>query len=96
MRVELLVSEAGDFACERLRGMVVMERSAYAPPSIEAEQLVVEEMEGDDAATVVAQLFRLARDNAAIARRVLRHDAESAAVDQVLGQPPAARNGISI
>jgi hypothetical protein len=72
VRVELLVSEPAHLAAERLRGRVVMERRSYAPPAIEDEQLIVEELEGDDANTVVAELFRIARDNAAIARRVLR------------------------
>ena len=81
VRVELLVSEPADVSGERLRGRVVMERRSYAPPPIEDEQLVVEEVEGDDANTVVAELFRIARDNAAIARRVLRHHAESARTD---------------
>ena len=72
VRVELLVSEPADVAGERLRGRVVMERRSYAPPAADDEQFVVEEVEGDDANTVVAELFRIARDNAAIARRVLR------------------------
>jgi hypothetical protein len=37
---------------------------------------VVEELEGDDENSVVAELFRIANDNAAIARRVLRRRAE--------------------
>ena len=81
VRVELLVSEPADLAGERLRGRVVMERRSYAPPAIEDEQLVVEEVEGDDANTVVAELFRIARDNAAIARRLLRHNVENARAD---------------
>ena len=77
VRVELLVSEPANLAAERLRGRVVMERRSYAPPAIADEELVVEEVEGDDANTVVAELFRIARDNAAIARRVLRRKAAS-------------------
>jgi hypothetical protein len=77
VRVELLVSEPANLAAERLRGRVVMERRSYAPPALEDEQLVVEEVEGDDAKIVVAELFRIARDNAAIARRVLRRKAAS-------------------
>jgi hypothetical protein len=72
VRVELLVSEPANFATERLRGRVVMERKTYAPPALGDDQFVVEEVEGDDANVVVAELFRIARDNAAIARRVLR------------------------
>jgi hypothetical protein len=74
VRVELLVSEPAHLAAERLRGRVVMERRSYAPPALEDEQLIVEEVEGDDVNTVVAELFRIARDNAAIARRVLRRN----------------------
>lgn len=72
VRVELLVSEPAHLAAERLRGRVVMERRSYAPPAPEDEQLLVEEVEGDDANSVVTELFRIARDNAAIARRMLR------------------------
>ena len=69
----MLVSEPADMAAERLRGRVVMERRSYAPAAPEDDPLVVEEVEGDDARSVVAELFRIARDNAAIARRVLRN-----------------------
>ncbi len=72
VRVEILLSEPADLAAERLRGRVVMERRSFAPPSSDDEELVVEELEGEDKAAVVAELFRIARDNAAIARRVLR------------------------
>jgi hypothetical protein len=59
-----------------------MERRAYARSEIiEEEQLVVEEIEGDSEDTVVAELFRIARDNAAIARRVLRRNATRARKD---------------
>jgi hypothetical protein len=36
------------------------------------EHIIVEELKGQDANIVVADLIRIARDNAAIARRVLR------------------------
>ena len=81
VRVELLVSEPANLAAERLRGRVVMERRSYTPPAIGDEQLVVEEVEGDDATVVVAELFRIARDNAAIARRVLRRKPASNRAD---------------
>lgn len=73
VRAELLVSEPADLARERLRGRVVMERRSYAPPSADELELVVEEVEGSDPDAVVAELVRIARDNAAIARRILRH-----------------------
>ena len=81
VRVELLVSEPANLTAERLRGRVVMERRSYAPPALEDEQFVVEEVEGDDANVVVTELFRIARDNAAIARSVLRSKAASIRAD---------------
>ena len=72
VRVELLVSEPAIVAVEGLRGRVVIERRSFAPPAPDDEELIVEEVEGADASVVVAELFRIARDNAAIARRVLR------------------------
>ena len=72
VRVELLVSEPGNVAAEGLRGRVVMERRTFAPPAPDDEELIVAEVEGADVNVVVAELFRIARDNAAIARRVLR------------------------
>ena len=72
VRVELLVSEPANVAAEGLRGRVVMERRSLAPPAPNGEELIVAEVEGADANVVVTELFRIARDNAAIARRVLR------------------------
>jgi hypothetical protein len=72
VRVELLDAEADQVSAEYLRGRVVMERRSPAPATPEEEHVVVEEVEGDDPNVVVAELFRIARDNAAIARRVLR------------------------
>ena len=71
VRVELVVSDRGAIASERRRGRVVIEQRTLARVG-EAIPLVVEEVEGDDENEVVEQLFRIARDNAAIARRVLR------------------------
>lgn len=76
VRVELLVSEPGAVAAERARGRVVMESRAQTPATPEEEPVIVEEVEGDDASSVVDELFRIAQDNAAIARRVLRRRAE--------------------
>ena len=77
VRVELVVSERGAVASERRRGRVVIEQRTLARVG-EAIPLVVEEVEGDDENEVVEQLFRVARDNAAIARRVLRRRAATA------------------
>jgi hypothetical protein len=77
VRVELVVSDRGNVANERRRGRVVIEQRLLARVG-EAIPLVVEELEGDDENEVVEQLFRIARDNAAIARCVLRCRAAAA------------------
>ena len=77
VRVELLISEPANVSAHGLRGRVVMERRSYAPPSPDDEEFIVEEVEGADANVVVAELFRIACDNAAIARRVLRKSGET-------------------
>src|SRR4051812_8929995 len=71
VRVEILVSDRGNVAGERLRGRVVMDRSPQS--GITGGALIVEELEGNDPDDVVPELLRIARDNAAIARRLLRH-----------------------
>ena len=73
VRAELLVSQPADLAGEQRRGRVVVERRSYAPPSPDDEELVVEEVQGNDTDAIVAELVRIARDNAAIARGLLRH-----------------------
>ena len=81
VRVELLVRQPGDVTGERMRGRVVLERRQPAPATPDEEPVIVEEVEGEDANAVVAELFRIARDNAAIARRVLRRRAPSGLAD---------------
>lgn len=76
VRVELVLSDRGDVAHERLHGRVVIEPRTESPRRHDAAPLVVEEVEGDDENAVVAECFRIARDNAAIARRVLRRRQE--------------------
>lgn len=67
VRVELQREPSIDY----LRGRVVIERTlARATP--DEEPLVVEEAEGADQNVVVDQLFRIACDNVAIARRMLQ------------------------
>lgn len=75
VRVELVVSDRGAVAQERLRGRVVVEAQGAAS---EEALTVVEEVEGSDANQVVAELFRIAHDNAAIARGILRQRATRA------------------
>lgn len=76
VRVELVLSDRGDVAHERLHGRVVIEPRHEASRRNDAAPLVVEEVVGDDENAVVAECFRIARDNAAIARRVLRRRQE--------------------
>ncbi len=76
MRVELTVSDRGDAARERLHGRVVIEPRDVSLRRADSAPLVVEEVEGNDENAVVAECFRIARDNAAIARRVLRRRQE--------------------
>ena len=76
VRVELVVSDRGDVAHERRLGRVVIEPRDASPRRDDSMPLVVEEVEGDDENAVVAECFRIARDNAAIARRVLRRRLE--------------------
>lgn len=81
VRVELLTNAPGNMDAERLRGRVVMERRNHVPATPRDEAIVVEELEGDDVNSVVDELFRIARDNAAIARRVLRRQARGFRAD---------------
>ncbi len=74
VRVELLVSDPAEVAGERRRGRLVVDAGALLAPS----PIVLEEVEGDDQEAVVDVLFRVACDNAAIARRVLRWQASRA------------------
>lgn len=72
VKVELVVSDRGNIAHERVSGRVVIEPREASPRRDDLAPLVVEEVEGEDENAVVAELFRIARDNAALARRVLR------------------------
>ena len=72
VRVEVVASDRGDAARARRLGRVIIEPRDASPRRDDAAPLVVEEIEGDDEQAVVAECFRIARDNAAIARRVLR------------------------
>ena len=79
VRVEILVDRERA-PSDVMRGRVVMERRSQSRGAA-ATPLVVEELEGHDANDVVAELFRIARDNAAIARRVLRRDTTEVRAD---------------
>jgi hypothetical protein len=72
VKVELMVSDRGNVAHERVSGRVVIEPRSATPQRSDLVPFIVEEVEGEDENSVVAELFRIARDNAALARRVLR------------------------
>ena len=75
VKVELVVSDRGAVARERLLGRVVIEPRAATSPREHPTPLVLEVVEGDDEDEIVSECFRIARDNAAIARRMLRRGA---------------------
>jgi hypothetical protein len=54
------------------RGRVLMERRSDPERRAGHRALVVVELSGDDRDELMAELFQLARDNAALARRVMR------------------------
>ncbi|MEP6732260.1 MAG: hypothetical protein ABJE10_16565 [bacterium] len=70
-----LVRDADIARADHLRGRVVMQRHSAPQSQVDDQRVIVAEVEGDDPNVVVAELFRIARDNAAIARRVLRQQA---------------------
>ena len=72
VRIDVVASDRGDAAQTRRLGRVVIEPRDASPRRDDSSPLVVEEIEGDDEGAVMAECFRIARDNAAIARRVLR------------------------
>lgn len=76
VRVELVMGGRDNAAVERRRGRVVIEPRDASPRRDDSAPLVVVEIEGEDESSVVAECFRIARDNAAIARRVLRRRLE--------------------
>jgi hypothetical protein len=81
VRVEIVEGDENAASAEHLRGRVVIERRTPTPATPEEEHVVVAELEGDDPNVVMAELFRIARDNAAIARRVLRRQQPTQRVD---------------
>ncbi|MEO7711652.1 MAG: hypothetical protein ABIV10_01885 [Gemmatimonadaceae bacterium] len=81
VRVDVVASNRGDAARARRLGRVVIEPRDAARRRDGSALLVVEEIEGDDEQAVVAECFRIARDNAAIARRVLRRRLQAGRFD---------------
>ena len=80
VRVELVEADVSAGAAHRC-GRVVIEPRESAPRLAADQPLVVEELEGDDEGVLVTELIRIARDNAAIARRVLRRRSASQRAD---------------
>lgn len=64
-----------------IRGRVVMERRADPGRRSGHQAPVVAELAGDDRDELVADLFRLAQDNAALARSLMRMQAPRDQVD---------------
>ena len=63
--------ESGD-EVSRARGRVIIERRAELSRRTGHQPPIVAEMSGDDAGELMAELFRLARDNAALARTLMQ------------------------
>ena len=80
VRVELLVDDTSDISSERLRGRVVLDDAALTDV-VAGATVIVEELEGENAEELVPELLRIARDNAAIARRVIRRRGTLARAD---------------
>lgn len=75
VEVELDASAAETASSERrgpLRGRIVMERRADPGRRFGHAAPVVAELSSDDHDELIADLFRLARDNAALARNLMR------------------------
>jgi hypothetical protein len=66
-----IVRERGD-ATGRVRGRVILERRADHDRRIGHRPPVISEMTGDDVNDVMTELFRVACDNAALARSMMR------------------------
>ena len=81
VRIDVVASDRGDAARTRRLGRVVIEPRDASPRRDDSSALVVEEIEGDDERAVMAECFRIARDNAAIARRVLRRRLQARRAD---------------
>ena len=73
VEVELDVSPTGsESATARVRGRIIMERRADPGRRYGHHAPVVAELSGDDLDELMANLFRLACDNAALARSLMR------------------------
>jgi hypothetical protein len=70
--VEMDAEHVSEGAAARIRGRVIMERRAELGRRVGHQPPVVAEMWGDDTDELMADLFRLACDNAALARSLMR------------------------
>jgi hypothetical protein len=86
VRVELVRASSAEY----VRGRVVIDGRTPAPVTPE-EELVVEEVEGEDQNLLIDRLFGIACDNAAIARRLLRR-VKGATAPTTSDQPPAVKS----
>ena len=70
--VEMEVGQGSEGAVGHAQGRVIMERRAELSRRVGHQPPVVAEMSGDDADELMAHLFRLARDNSALARSLMK------------------------
>jgi hypothetical protein len=81
VEVELDVVREADDVALRARGRVIMERRSDPGRRDGHQPPIVAELAGDDVDEVMADLFRLAQDNAALARGLLRWQSARARAD---------------
>jgi hypothetical protein len=79
--VELEAERESETAGRSASGRVIMERRAEHGRRAGHQPPVVAEMVGDDIDELMAELFRLARDNAALARSLMRWQAARSRAD---------------
>jgi hypothetical protein len=72
VEVEMDATYDSNGATMRWHGRVIVERRSETSRRFGNEPPVVAAIDGDDAEELLADLFRLARDNAALARGLLR------------------------
>jgi hypothetical protein len=79
--VELETARESKDGASRVRGRVIVERRAAQSRRSGHLAPVVAELTGDDDDELMADLFRLARDNAALARSLMRWQSARAHAD---------------
>ena len=81
VEVEALPIGAPEERDRRLRGRIFMERRADPSRRYGHQAPIVAELTGDDRDELMADLFQLAHDNAALARNLMRLQAARSRVD---------------